>query len=76
MGSVRPNPKKFLKRGYYKALSQSVQFKTLKKLKPFSIPKLVRFPGVPKSTERPIHGLNSNKNYIITNAIDNILKGN
>jgi len=50
-----------------------VQFKTLK---PFSVPKLVRFPGVPKSTERPIHGLYSNKNYIITNAIDNILKGN
>jgi hypothetical protein len=28
---------------------------------------------VPKATEKPVHGLKSNKNFIVTNAIENIL---
>jgi hypothetical protein len=28
---------------------------------------------VPKKDEIPIHGLKSNKNYIVTNAVENIL---
>jgi hypothetical protein len=28
---------------------------------------------VPKVTEKPIQGLKSNKNFIVTNAIENIL---
>jgi hypothetical protein len=27
------------------------------------------------SHERPIHGLRSNKNFIVTNAVENILRG-
>lgn len=30
-------------------------------------------PSLPKKTEVPIHGLKSNKNYIVTNAVENIL---
>ena len=29
--------------------------------------------SVPKVNERPVHGLKSNKNFIVTNAIENIL---
>ena len=29
--------------------------------------------AVPKAMERPVHGLKSNKNFIVTNAIENIL---
>ena len=28
---------------------------------------------MPKANERPVHGLQSNKNFIVTNAIENIL---
>lgn len=70
-GSVRPNPKKFLKRGYHRSLSQSVRFSTKKS---FKVAKSTRFPKVPLASERPIHGLRSNKNYIISNAVDNILR--
>ena len=28
---------------------------------------------MPKCNERPVHGLKSNKNFIVTNAIENIL---
>lgn len=41
----------------------------------FDVPRCKRFPVVPRATERPIHGLKCHKNYIITNAIDNILRG-
>lgn len=30
-------------------------------------------PPVPKKDEAPIHGLKSNKNFIVTNAVENIL---
>lgn len=33
-------------------------------------------PDVPKRYEKPLMGLHSNKNYIVLNAIDNILAGN
>jgi hypothetical protein len=29
--------------------------------------------AVPKASEHPVHGLQSNKNFIVTNAIENIL---
>lgn len=29
--------------------------------------------AVPKANERPVHGMKSNKNFIVTNAIENIL---
>jgi hypothetical protein len=32
-------------------------------------------PPVPKNDEKPLMGLKSNKNYIVLNAIDNILAG-
>ena len=46
---------------------------------PDSLTKFV-YPGpkrepVPKKDEKPILGLKSNKNFIITNAVENILSG-
>lgn len=32
-------------------------------------------PDIPKKEEKPLMGLQSNKNYIVLNAIDNILAG-
>jgi len=32
-------------------------------------------PPIPKKDEKPLMGLQSNKNYIVLNAIDNILAG-
>jgi hypothetical protein len=32
-------------------------------------------PGVPKKDEKPIMGLVSDKNYIVANAVENILAG-
>jgi hypothetical protein len=33
-------------------------------------------PDVPKKDEKPIMGLISDKNYIVANAVENILAGN
>jgi hypothetical protein len=35
----------------------------------------VRKPAVPKKDEKPILGLVSDKNYIVANAVENILAG-
>lgn len=32
-------------------------------------------PPIPKKDERPIHGLVSDKNFIVANAVENILAG-
>lgn len=32
-------------------------------------------PAVPKKDEKPIHGLVSDKNFIVANAVENILAG-
>ena len=34
-----------------------------------------RKPKIPPPTEKPIMGLKSNKNFIISNAVENILSG-
>lgn len=34
-----------------------------------------RKPAVPKKDEKPIHGLVSDKNFIVANAVENILAG-
>jgi hypothetical protein len=34
-----------------------------------------RRPPVPKKDEKPIHGLVSDKNFIVANAVENILAG-
>ena len=35
----------------------------------------VKKPPVPKKDEKPIHGLVSDKNFIVANAVENILAG-
>ena len=35
----------------------------------FSYDKNCKKPNVPKVSEKPIHGLKSNKNFIVTNAV-------
>ncbi|CAD8059724.1 unnamed protein product [Paramecium primaurelia] len=44
----------------------------LPEVKQYKYPPSVR-PPVPKKDEKPIHGLKSNKNFIVTNAVENIL---
>ncbi|CAD8062942.1 unnamed protein product [Paramecium sonneborni] len=44
----------------------------LPEVQQYKYPPSVR-PPVPKKDEKPIHGLKSNKNYIVTNAVENIL---
>jgi hypothetical protein len=34
-----------------------------------------RKPAVPKKDEKPIYGLKSSKNFIVSNAVENILSG-
>ena len=34
-----------------------------------------KIPAVPKNGDKPIHGLVSDKNFIVANAVENILAG-
>ncbi len=43
---------------------------------PFRRTEEVKKPPVPKKDEKPIHGLVSDKNFIVANAVENILAGN
>ena len=52
---------------------QKVYFYLIKILvKPYKYEASVKEP-VPKKDEKPIHGLKSNKNFIVANAVENIL---
>jgi len=42
---------------------------------PFKYSDELKKPPVPKKDEKPIHGLVSDKNFIVANAVENILAG-
>ena len=48
-----------------------VPFNIVAKITRATVPK----PAVPKRDEKPIHGLVSDKNFIVANAVENILAG-
>ena len=41
----------------------------------FSYGDSAKKPGVPRRSEQPVHGLTTSKNFITSNAIENILSG-
>ena len=64
-GSYAPDPKHFHKKGEnYKILPPLQKLHTICK---------IRKPPVPTINDKPIQGLRTNKNFILSNAIDNIL---
>ena len=65
IGAYAPDPKNFHKKGEtFKILPP------LQKLHPYC---KIKKPALPSIKDRPIQGIKSNKNYILSNAIDNIL---
>ncbi len=42
-------------------------------VRPYKYDESQKKPKVPLKGEPPVHGLKSNKNYIVTNAVENIL---
>ena len=65
IGGYAPDPKNYHKKGQnFKILPPVVKFHNICKIKK---------PPIPSVKDRPIFGIKSNKNYILSNAIDNIL---
>lgn len=64
-----PNPK-------YIKTSQSLQNTKLNKQSGLFSYNDARKPNVPKIDEKPVLGIRSNKNFIVTNAVEAIVQGN
>lgn len=67
-GDRRPSPEHFQKKH-----SGTMGNESLPPVRNFSYDCTHKRPSVPKSTERPVHGLKSARNFIVTNAIETIL---
>lgn len=68
LGTAKPDPAKFLKRGTSKNQSASSN------QRPFMrATKGQKKPGIPSRKERPVMGLQSTKNYVTANAVEAIL---
>ena len=65
VGGYAADPKKYHKKGQ--------TFKILPPVEKFHIRCKIKKPAIPSVNERPIMGLKSEKNYVLSNAIDNIL---
>ena len=65
LGAYAPDPKNYHKKGQ--------NFKILPPLHKLHSECKIKKPPIPSINDRPIQGLKSNKNYILSNAIDNIL---
>lgn len=65
VGAYKQEPQNFYKKGH--------QYKTLPPPERIRSESEIRRPPIPCLTERPIMGLKSDKNYITSNAVDNIL---
>lgn len=65
VGFYAPDPKKFHKKGQ--------MFKILPPVEKFHIYCKIKKPAIPSVKDKPIMGLKSQKNYVLSNAIDNIL---
>ena len=65
LGGYKQDPQHFYKKGHqYKTLPPPEKLRSISEVKK---------PAVPTIADKPIMGLKSNKNYITSNAIDNIL---
>ena len=65
IGGYKQDPQHFYKKGHqYKTLPPPERIRSLSEVKK---------PPIPTIADKPIMGLKSNKNYITSNAIDNIL---
>ena len=65
IGAYAPDPKKFHKKGE--------TFKILPPIQKLHQDCKIKKPPIPSINERPIQGIKSNKNFILSNAVDNIL---
>jgi len=65
IGGYAPDPKNFHKKGQ--------TFKILPPVEKFHINCKIKKPSVPSIHDKPIMGMKSQKNYVLSNAIDNIL---
>ena len=65
LGAYAPDPNNYHKKGQ--------NFKILPPLHKLHPECKIRKPPIPSINDRPLQGLKSNKNYILSNAIDNIL---
>ena len=65
IGGYAPDPKNFHKKGQ--------TFKILPPVEKFHMYCKIRKPSVPSINDKPIMGVKSQKNYVLSNAIDNIL---
>ena len=65
-GALKPTPDSFKKKG-----TGTIVLPDIKK---FSYSTQERRPAIPKKDEAPIHGLKTEKNFIVSNAVEVILK--
>ena len=65
LGEAKPNPTTFMKKNADSRAAATIKGEFAAKEK--------RRPPVPKKEEKPIMGLTSDKNYIVANAVENIL---
>lgn len=65
LGGYKVNPSNFIKKGH--------QYKILPLPEKLHLPTEIRKPAIPSLADKPIMGLKSGKNYILSNAVDVIL---
>ena len=65
IGGYAPDPSNYHKKGQ--------NFKIIPPAEKFHIHCNIKKPAIPSKNDRPIFGLKSQKNYVLSNAIDNIL---
>jgi hypothetical protein len=80
LGADRPQTANFIKKGQGGGSGALSQKSLVKSIRPLSANNNKykdpnRKPGVPKKDEKPLMGLQCNKNFISQNGIDVILKG-
>lgn len=69
LNTQKPDPKKFLTRGQGNTVNRT-------RSAPANVTRQKRVnkkPSVPRRTEKPIHGLQSSKDFVVGNAVENIL---
>ena len=67
-GDRKPVPDQYLKKH-----TGTMGNETLPPVRNFSYDHKHKKDPIPKVHEKPVHGLKSNKNFVVTNAIENIL---
>ena len=67
-GDRKPSPQNYMRKH-----TGTMGNETLPEIRHFSYDSTCRKPSVPKSTDRPIYGMKSGRDFIVKNALENIL---